>query len=572
MAGGPWEKYQAAPQAAPVEAPAAEAGPWTKYASAPAVVAAPVATAAAPAPAVGTIEGLGAGIARGARDLVDTGAELLARGFDKIAGTSEGARVTAMDEAAKKEYEQKYGGSTAAEVGRVGGQIAASIPLGGALGAGVKAAGVAGLAPRAAVPLGEAIASGGLRAGEAGLATRVAGGAIAGATTSGAVDPEQAATGAAIGAAVPAVVRGGGQLFNRLGQAARGPEVPAGLRDAAAAGADAGYVVPPTQVRPTIANRFLEGMAGKITTAQNASVRNQAITNELAKRAIGAADLTPEGLAAVRAQANQAYNVLGQSAPFQADDAFRMALDRASGGSKQMAKDFPELSNSEVDTLLSGLAERPEFGAQSTIEAIKQLRFSGAGNKSAQDPAKRALGSVQMKVAGALEDLIDRNLEKVGAQDLLSNFRNARTTLAKAYDIEKALNPTTGNVDAAKLAQLLKKGRPLTGDLKQVAEFAGAFPKAVQTPERMGSLPGVSPLDFGLATGVGAASGSPVAALGLVARPFARAAALSAPVQRGLTKAPAAEGPLLGLSRPAESGVGRLAAAGLPVGLTDRDR
>src|SRR5262249_54170451 len=139
----------------------------------------------------------------------------------------------------------------------------------------------------------------------------------------------------------------------------------------------------------------------------------------------------------------------------------------------------------------------------------------------------------QHRIAASLEDLVERNLKRSGQEQLLVGFRDARTTLARVYDIEKALNPATGNVDAAKLAQALKKGRPLSGDLKQVADFAGAFPKAVQMPERMGSLPQTSPLDWAAAGITGAATGAgPITAAALAARPIARAAALSGPIQR----------------------------------------
>ena len=510
----------------------------------------------------GTLENVGAGLLRGAKDVIDTGAQFLASGFDKIAGTSEGERVRALNTEGKNQFDTAYGASTAAEVGRVGGQIAATLPVGGALGAGVKALGARGL--------GDAIATGGLNAGGAGLATRAAGGTIAGGATAGLVDPESAGAGAAIGAALPLSVRALGGVGRAIGGSLRGPEPAAGVREAAEAGAQAGYVVPPTQVSPSLVNRAIEGIAGKISTAQNASARNQEVTNRLAREAIGAADLTPEGLAAVRKNANAAYDALGQSAPFQADDVFRTALQKASGATDDMVRDFPELRNSEVQQLVEGLSQRPQFGAQPTIEAIKQLRFSGSANRAAMDPSKKALGSAQMKTAAALEDLIDRNLERAGAQDLLTSYREARQTLAKTYDIEKALNPASGNVDASKLAQSLKKGRPLSGQLRQAAEFGSSFPKAVQTPERMGSLPQVSPLDFTAAAGIGAATGgAPIALAGLVGRPFARAVALSGPIQRGLSQ------PVqpTGLARLAVNPrAAELAARGAPAALTNRDR
>ena len=154
----------------------------------------------------------------------------------------------------------------------------------------------------------------------------------------------------------------------------------------------------------------------------------------------------------------------------------------------------------------------------------------------------------------------------------MQGLRNARTLIAKTYSVERALNPTTGSLDAQTLAKLAKKG-VLTGGLKASADLATAFPKAAQPVERMGSLPQLSPLDWAAAGTMGAATGfSPVAATGLVARPLARAAALSGPVQRGLAQAAQDSGPRLGFSA-----ADRLAnldglALAAPVALSGRDR
>lgn len=422
--------------------------------------------------------------------------------------------------------------------GRLAGNVAATAPISGAAGAGITAAGL----PR----LGQAIASGGmstggsvapgLAAGAVDLGTRMAGGAISGGLTAGAVDPSQAGTGAVIGAAIPPAVKGLGAVGSAVGRTLRGPEVPPNVLAAASQGREAGYVIPPTQANPTLTNRLLEGFSGKITTAQNASARNQGVTNELAKKAINAPELTPEGLATVRAQANKAYDALSQSAPFQADDAFRASLERAGASSKQMKADFPELVNKDIDSLVEGLSGRAEFDAQSTIEAIKRLRASASANKIGTDPEKKALGQVQSKVSAALEELVERNLQAQGNPEALQAYKAARQTLAKTYDIEKALNPASGNVDANKLAQLLKKGRPLTDELNTIAQFSSAFPKATQTVEKMGSLPQTSPLDWG-ALGVGSAvTGNPLMMAGVLARPAARSMVLSPMVQNKLAQ------------------------------------
>ena len=423
--------------------------------------------------------------------------------------------------------------------GRIAGNIAATAPVGSVAGAGVAAAGL----PR----LGAALASGGMSTGAkvapgfvpgaVDLGIRTAGGAASGGLTAGLVDPNAAGQGAMIGAALPGIVKGLGMAGDKIGQVLRGPEAPPNVLAAATAGREAGYVIPPTQVKPTLTNRLLEGFSGKITTAQNASARNQGVTNELAKKAINAPELTPEGLQAVRAQANQAYDELGKAGTFVTDDAFREALGKVGASNKQLRADFPEVVSKDIDGLVESFSTKQGFDAQSAIEAMKRLRASASANKAAfSDPEKQALGRVQSKVSDALENLVERNLEKAGQADLLATFKSARQTLAKTYDIERALNPASGNVDANKLASLLKKGRPLSEELKTIAEFSSSFPKATQTVEKMGSLPQTSPLDWGALGMTSAATGNPLFMAGVLARPAARSAVLSPMVQNGLTK------------------------------------
>lgn len=415
--------------------------------------------------------------------------------------------------------------------GKLGGEIAGTAGTGAVLGNAARAAG-------AAPGVVNALTTGGMRAGSnpgvMNMLTRVIGGATTGGAAAGLVDPSQAETGALIGGALPPAMALAGKAGGAIGRAISGPQVAPEVRQAVTAAREAGYVIPPTQAKPTLANRALEGFSGKITTAQNASARNQPITNELARKAIGAADLSPQGLAKVRQAANQAYDDLAQVGAFQADADFVKALDQAGSSTAAMRKNFPELANKEIDSIVEGLKSRPEFDAQSTIEAIKQFRSNASANRISTDPAKKALGKAQSKIAGALEDLIERNLEQIGSPELLTNYRSARQTLAKVYDVEKALNPSSGSIDASKLAAQLKKGRPLTGELKTIAEFALQFPKAAQSIERMGSLPQVSPLDFGAGAALSGVTANPLYMAGVLARPAARSLVLSGPVQNRL--------------------------------------
>jgi hypothetical protein len=497
----------------------------------------------------GMLASLGAGLGKGTGAVALGAQDLVGRGINAVStegtpGAKLGQWLRSDAQAGREKIAAENAPYKAANpitntVGEIGANVIATAPVGAGLGALAKGAG--------ATSLGTAIASGGMSTGAkvapgalnaaANMGTRMLGGGIAGGASAGLIDADSAGTGAMIGAALPPVVKGLGAAGSAIARTIRGPEVPEAVRTAAAAARESGYVIPPTQARPTLVNRLLEGMSGKITTAQNASARNQEVTNQLARNAIGAADLTPEGLAAVRGQANKAYEALGQAGAFEADDAFRAAMDRVGASSKQLKADFPELVNKDIESLVQGFAGKTTFDAQSAIEAIKRLRATASANKAAfNDPEKLALGRVQTKISAALEDLIDRNLTTKGDAKLLEAYRAARQTLAKTYDVERALNPASGNVDANKLAQALKKGRPLSDDLKKIAEFSSSFPKAAQTPERMGSLPQTSPLDWTGAAIATGASGSPLGLLGLVARPAARQMTLSPMVQNRLAQ------------------------------------
>ena len=320
-------------------------------------------------------------------------------------------------------------------------------------------------------------------------------------------------------------------------------------------GRQAGYVAPPaTAPNPSVLARTMEGVAGKLSTAQSASTRNQAVTNRLARRAVGLADnapLTRESLSAVRAQAGRVYEQIARSGDIAADSQYIDDLAQLSRNSDEIAKDFPELgaaASHEIRQLTDGLL-KDRFAARSGMELLKELRKQASNNTTgaaAADPAKRALGYAQREAASAVEDLVMRNLAARGNPQLAQAFNQARTTIARAHDVESALNESTGNVAAQTMGRLAKKGKPLSGDLEMIARFSRAFPKATQEVNQ--SFLGLSPLDYavgGLSTTAGLAAGHGMASVlpALVlptARVGARAALMSGPMQRGAAGLPGA--------------------------------
>lgn len=154
-----------------------------------------------------------AGIHRGAQDVTDTMLKYGARGLDVLAprdtGPSREEEIVAAAERQRAEYEKNYGDLAAAGVGRLGGQVAATLPVGGLIAAPIKSA--ATMAPSLArflTPVATSIETGGFETGMApgvvNAATKALGGGITGAAAAEATG-ESPEAGGAIGALVPTV-------------------------------------------------------------------------------------------------------------------------------------------------------------------------------------------------------------------------------------------------------------------------------------------------------------------------------------------------------------------------------
>ena len=346
----------------------------------------------------------------------------------------------------------------------------------------------------------------------------------------------------AIGGAFPAV----GEMVKAL----RGAKLSPQMQNAVSEARDLGYTVPPTQAGGGIVNRLLEGIAGKASTLQEASVRNQAITDNLAKKSLGLAEdtiLSPEVIKSVRDTAGKAYENLKLSGTVKTSPKFIQALDdiKPYKDAIQAAKDFPEeLANPIIKTIDS--LKRPNFDVNSAVSKINLLRNDA---DLAFRQGNSALGKANKDASKVLENTIENHLANTKQTDLLDKFKEARTLIAKTYEVEKAMNATTGTVNASKLANRLQQGKPMSEELKDIAKFGQAFPKASQVPERIGGTIGISPLDV---TAAGATYGGSLLAgenqgssglhglAVLLARPAARKAVLSNRMQNGLIQQQAA--------------------------------
>lgn len=340
-------------------------------------------------------------------------------------------------------------------------------------------------------------------------ANTLAGAGLVGATQ-GLLQPTQGdesrLTNTAIGGALGAAGQYGG---NKLGEfltsrlAAKEAEAAANasknsVRDATLNSAkNVGYVVPPSTTNPSWINKRLESIAGKAAIGQEAASRNQQVTDSLIRKALGMADdapITESSLKQIRDIAAQPY------------------------------RDIAALS--------------PE--AKDALDLLKQARFDSNAqfkfyNRSA-DPSALAKAKTLQSEAQGWEKFIQNEAAAKSGDPLVESLKQARQKIAKTYTVDKALNTSTGEVDARILGRMIDRGEPLTSELATAARFADAFPQYAREGARI-PTPGVSKSEAILASllaGGGAVAAGPVGAIA-GALPFAstpvRSMLLSRPYQ-----------------------------------------
>lgn len=180
-------------------------------------------------------------------------------------------------------------------------------------------------------------------------------------------------------------------------------------------------------------------------------------------------------------------------------------------------------------------------------------------------PQETKLAAANMGVAEALEQAIENSITD---PRLLTKYKEARVSLGRIHDYERATNLATGVVDPQAIAKLAAEGRPLSGKIAKLSNVASNFPEVTQGGvvreptwrEKLtrsgvaGTLGGLigSPLGLGGAIAGGAAGaavgnvGAAVAARRIASPQFQRQRAMPQdyrPVPSGLTPADINYGP-----------------------------
>lgn len=292
---------------------------------------------------------------------------------------------------------------------------------------------------------------------------------------------------------------------------------------------EAGYMLTPTEAGAGKTARTTEGLSGEPRLAKAASEKNAEVTNTLIRKDVQLPDDVPlsrEALASKRREAGAAYAAIKDVGDIKNDAQYMAALDKVAEGYDTAAKSFPHRSENPFKKTLEGLKQET-VSASSAIEEVKLLRNDA--DKAFRNGDK-ALGKAYRDAANALDDSIDRHLTRLAASNkrpelasAVQKYRDARRLIAKTYVADKAVNDTTGNVNAAVYARELKRGTKLDGNALTVAKFAQQFPRLAQPVEKVGNT-GATIADAALGL-----LGKEALLLG--ARPLARKALLSETVQ-----------------------------------------
>ena len=220
-----------------------------------------------------------------------------------------------------------------------------------------------------------------------------------------------------------------------------------------------------------------------------------------------------------------------------------------------------DLVEKGIDTAPARLSENIRMlnnQYEATVDEIKRTRDAvwkafkrpqvqtGApyGLPAAAPETEQALAKVAAleKKLSNISEALNNNLSKARKIDelkdrggLIDEYKAARKLAAQSYDIEMATNSATHEVSAQRLSALRKIGRPLSGNLAEIADAYDAFAPAMQSPARFGGVEDWSVLDTTLAA-QSLLHGHPAGAVMALARPLARNTVLSKPFQEKMLK------------------------------------
>ena len=260
--------------------------------------------------------------------------------------------------------------------------------------------------------------------------------------------------------------------------------------------ADAGYKIIPSSVKnaPKL-DRLKESSVGTAKIAEQARESNQQITNNLVRKYLGLDEKTPldlELMEKIRRRHGKTYRKIDSLEAPKTD--------------KVVYENVYDLNTGKL------IQEPAKVGrnGKEVLDQLKQARYDLRETwtffKMNGNPyIKKNAEALELKVKRLENELID--IAKYNKrEDLIPELNKARTEIAKAHLVEKALNDVTGNVDAKVFSKLAYDKRLVDPNARKVARFYKGFSDLAKVPKSAEQTP-FSVLDVGLA-GYGFATGN----------------------------------------------------------------
>ena len=270
-------------------------------------------------------------------------------------------------------------------------------------------------------------------------------------------------------------------------QRVRESELNAPRIDASKDAIELGLALDPAVSNPSAGARLRTAAVGSTALQGNLSKINLPRVSSIAKQDMGLPETTTLNAKAFETarsapEISGAYDRVRALPRVAADDAVLADLDNLRvvptiGDTGQAAA-----VNSFLDTVKQQL--RAGADGKTIVDSIRQRRRDAQAIYNQQSagvnppsPEAIARADVSMGVARALETAIENSITD---PKLVTDFRSARTALARTYDYERATNLATGVVDPQVLANFAAEGKPLSGKLQKLANVAANFPEVMQ--------------------------------------------------------------------------------------------
>jgi hypothetical protein len=257
--------------------------------------------------------------------------------------------------------------------------------------------------------------------------------------------------------------------------------------DAAKDALELGLALDPSLSNPSVVTRLKTGAVGAAGLQGNLSKLNLPQVSKIARQDMGLPETIKLDAKAFETARNTpeisgAYDKVRAVPKVAGDETVLADIDKLRvapmiGDTGQAAS-----VNNFLDTV-KGQLQAGTDGA-TAVQSIRQLRRDAQAIYNQQSagvnppsPEAIARADINMGVARALENAIENSITD---PRLVTDFRNARTALARTYDYERATNLATGVIDPQALASLAAEGKPLSGKLAKIANVAANFPENMQ--------------------------------------------------------------------------------------------